>query len=146
MKQLPLGPEVQESIMAMVTVCAGLLARPRPPPPPGGRGAPGGGGRDGGGAPGAGGVFPPQGSGPPGPRILPPGGLFPPGGHNPESLASLSSQVSGEQILEFKKSSTKKKSFMSFLILSPQFQSSLALQAPPASSAAFSLPGVNYQK
>ena len=120
MKQLPLGPEVQESIMSMVTVCAGLLARPRPPPPPGGRGAPGGGVRDGGGAPGSGGVFagPPQGSGPPGPRILPPGGLFPPGSHNPESLASLSSQ----------------------------FQSSLALQAPPASSAAFSLPGVKTNK
>jgi len=113
-KQMPLGPEVAETIMSMVTVCGVLLSRPRPPPPPGGRAGAGPAGRDGQGPPGG---F----SGPPNaqqPRIMqPPAGLFPPGTHNPESLANLSSQFS-----------------QSLQLSTPGL--------PPASSTAFALPGV----
>jgi len=33
-RQLPLGQEVEETIIAMGTVCQAVLSRPRPPPPP----------------------------------------------------------------------------------------------------------------
>ena len=113
-KQMPLGPEVAETIMSMVTVCGVLLSRPRPPPPPGGRGGAGPAVREG--QQGPPGGFP----GPPNaqqPRIMPPGGLFPPGTHNPDSLANLSSQFS-----------------QSLQLSTPGL--------PPASSTAFALPGV----
>lgn len=114
---MPLGQEVAETILAMVSVCTSVLSRPRPPPPP----PPGvlrgpalpSLGRDPG---------PPGGFNPPAPGLTPQprhnltSGLFPPG--HSDTLASLSNQ----------------------------FSSSLGLGStaslPPTSSSAFSLPGV----
>ena len=118
-RTIPLGQEVGETILAMVQVCQGVLARPRPQPPP-----PPGVMRPSLPQPGAG---PPAGFNPPvtpAPGLTPqprhnltPSALFPPG--HTDTLASLSSQFSSSLGL-----------------------GSSASIPPTSSSASFSLPGV----
>merc|ERR1719186_1817911 len=84
-RSMPLGQELAETILTMVTVCGGMLAIPRPPPPP---------------PPGMfRGPAPPVGFNSPAPGLTPqprhnitPSGLFPPG--HSDTLASLSNQFS----------------------------------------------------
>merc|ERR1719186_1493424 len=84
-RSLPLGQELAETILTMVTVCGGMLAIPRPPPPP---------------PPGMfRGPAPPVGFNSPAPGLTPhprhnlaQSGLFPPG--HSDTLACLSNQFS----------------------------------------------------